>query len=319
MSIPRQVEKAAVMAEAYIGSLQADPKENPPAAPPEEENTSALDTPPRDEEEVIEPPEDKQDPSPKEPEVDWEQKYKTLAGMHKAEETRLRDELKEFKQSVFDRLGSLEAPAPKDDEPEPQISETLAQFREEYGEEFIEGVKELLRAEISPLLKQTVAPVEQKVASVEEAQLKSAQKAFAQDLSSRVNGDWQSLWGGQDAKFNEFLASSDPSGLYTYRELADLYSKNWNVEKLATLFNTYLGQGQVQPAPKPKPSAGKEALVAPSRRTPPAAPAAEEKIQWTQARIKEFQAKDRRGEYDEATSQKMWTDLLSAVSENRIR
>ena len=248
---------------------------------------------------------------------------------------RLSNELKELKQKVFDSLGdalkqrSVQPEVKPVEEPE---DPELVRFREEYGEEHLRILDKIadrrVKTAVETALKQyaeQLAPVQQKVDSVEDTQIKAAQQNFIAYLSDKVEGDWKSLWQGKDEKFNEFLDRPDPSGLYTYGQLAQMYNDNWDADRLATLFNLYLKeQNPPQPEQAPPPSnpakdAAKDAMVAPRRSTQHTAPPSTDKRVWTPQMIEDFKRADRANKYSAEESQAMWDDLLAALRENRIR
>ena len=60
-------------------------------------------------------------------------------------------------------------------------------------------------------------------------------------------------------------------------------------------------------------------MIAPSRNNVHTVPDSKDKQIWTQDSIKEFQRLDRQGKYTADVSKAMWDDLLSAMSEGRIK
>jgi len=294
--LPKQVEEAAQMAEELHGMITGQQEV-------------------QHEEPVEEQPVQQEQPAQQDEDIEelrkFKDRYLVLQGKYDAEVPRLHSELKEFKQAVFEKLS--QQAAPQEEEQKPQ-NPRLAKFLEEYGEDFVENIKELLRSEVNPVLQSAVEPVKQQINEIESSQIQAAQQNFMNFLDSKVDGDWRSLWSGQDPKFVEFLQKPDPSGYYTYAELAQMANNNWDGEKLSRIFNDYLGtQNKRQNSPV------RDALVAPSRNTSRTSPSGNEKTIWTQDAIKQFEIDDRRGKYDADTSKAMWNDLLSAMSEGRIR
>lgn len=297
MSLPKQVEEAAQMAEELHSQITGQQTEEVEQHE-EAEQEDQPDVPHDDDVEELRK---------------FKDKYLVLQGKYDAEVPRLHNELKEFKQSVFERL---QQPI-KQQEQTPAVDDRLAKFREEYGEDFVENIKELFRAEVDPLLKKTMEPVQKHVQSVEDTQVQAAQQNFANYLDSKVNGNWRDLWAGKDQKFVEFLQQPDPSGYYTYGDLAQMANDNWDADRLGKIFNDYLESSQPKQVKKQNPA--QEAMVAPSRTTTHTTPSANDKRVWTQDMIAQFQTDDRRGKYDPDTSKAMWDDLLAAMAENRIR
>lgn len=298
MSIPKQVEEAADLAEQLFEKMNEAPVQQD------------VDTP--DSGEVDEQQE-------AEPEVDYEakareyeQKWKSLQGMYNSSQ----DEIRAYKQLIIEKAQAAQQ-QPEQQVEKQQKNERIAKFEEEYGEEYVETLRELNRIEVERLLAEKVAPVESKIASVEDTQIRVAQDNFKNYLSNAVKGDWNALWNGDDPKFIEFLGQPDPSGLYTYGDLAQMYNNSWDADKLAKIFNTYLDSKAPQKPPAANPS--RDAMVAPSRSNAHSSPSIDNPRVWTSASIEEFKVNDRKGKYDAETSMAMWTDLLSAINEGRIR
>jgi len=298
--LPKQVEEAADLAEELHGRMFA----------PQEEDKQ---------EEVQEEQQEEEAPAVEDNTDDdsFKTKYEVLKGKYDAEVPRLHHDLKELKQMVFEKLQAQTQPKPEE-KPSP-YQEQLEKYKEEYGEELLEMNRLLARMEAEALFAERAQPLQQQVQDVEETQIKAAQQNFVEYLGQKVKGDWQTLWSGQDKGFIDFLQKPDPSGLYTYGDLVKAYNDNWDADKLATVFNTYLDAKAPKQEQQRQPNPAKQAIVAPSRSTQAPAPQSSDKTVWTRETMAEFQKNDRMGKYDEATSKAMWEDLLSAPSENRIR
>lgn len=315
MSIPKQVEEAAELAEELMGNLNKDPNEEEAEEQVPEPEEAPLEPAPEEDEETQDAEADTQE---EDEEDSFEQKWKSLQGKYNSEVPRLNQELKDLKASIFERLGELGEKAPEAiQETEPEVPEKVQKFLDEYGDEYADGLKAYFEHMIAPQLKESIAPVQQQVSEFEETQVKVAQGNFTNYLSEKVNGDWEKLWAGEDQGFVDFLAKPDPSGLYTYGDLVRQYNDNWDADKLAIVFNTYLGENT--PPVKAAKHPTEDARIAPNRRGVDATPKSDEAKVWTQQTIKEFQASDRRGEYSTEESKRLWDDLLSAPSQNRVR
>lgn len=308
--IPKQVEEAAQMAEELHGSMMnnADPPEETEEQPEEQEAATS---------------------ETSEPEEDWyakyqklEQKHKTLEGKYNAEVPRFAERLKHFEElnNVL-----LQKTTPKEIAPPSPKEERLKALKEEYGEELFEMAKLVAEMEIETRLPQTLQPVQQQLASVEETQIAAAQQNFVGYLDEAVKDtegnprDWRKLWSGEDTKFQEFLQKVEPNSGFSYMDIVKHHNANWNADGLAAVFKTYYDQQKPITQATPKKNPAKDAMVAPSRSSQPAPPAVDDKRIWTQDTIAAFQREDRAGKYDAETSQKMWNDLLSALKEGRIR
>lgn len=312
--IPAQVEEAAELAEKLHEQMfkqSEEPEEgviNPEPAP-----------------EILE--EDDEDDVPADDDVEELKKFKarylTLKGKYDAEVPRLSSELRELKQSVFDRLEKVSQPKeePKQTE-EASREEILSQFAETYGEDFTENLRKLFALEA----KQLNQPIQEAVTSIEETQIKTAQTDFVNYIDDKLSTDipdWRDKWSGKDQKFIEFLQQPDPSGLYTMGQLAEMANQNWDADKLVTIFKLYKDtEAYVEPIEtqtKRVATQQKQAMVAPSRQNTHTAPNTQSKQVWTQDMISEFQRLDRQGKYEADVSKAMWDDLLSAMGEGRIR
>ena len=317
MGVPKQVEEAANEAEEYLKSLGAQDE----AQTEEGDTTTTVTTEPEDTSEQQEEPAQEE---PSEPKEDFEAKYRTLKGKYEAEVPRLQNELKEFKQSVIDRIGdTAQQPQVEEETEDPSLAKFKESFTGEFGEELLGYLEEFYELKSKSAVKEQVdnaiKPLEEKVTSVEDSQIESAQEEFSNYLDEHVNGNWQEA--ADDPEFLKFLDQPDPSGLYTYRDLVAAYNQNWEQEKLAKVLNIYYGEkGTTEKQPEAKPeNKAKEAIIAPSRSNSAEVPVDETKPIWTQESFKEFQRKDRRGDYSSEESLRLWNDVMIAPSEGRFR
>jgi hypothetical protein len=245
----------------------------------------------------------------------YKKRYETLQGKYDAEVPRLAKELRDFKETyVNQQLAKLTPESPVVEEENPAI----LKFLEEYGDEFADQLRALIRVEAEKVAVDKIKPLEEQNQRYAKTQEDLARRELESYLDSHAKG-WDALMEGTDPKFQEFLKQPDPSGLYTNGELFDLYNKSWNQEKLGTLFNMYLKGNEVAPPPPRQPNPSKDALVAPSRNQSNPPPNVDDKKVWTQGEIEQFQREDRTGKYSAEQSKLIWDDLLAAVSENRIR
>jgi len=311
MGIPKQVEDNAAEAEEFLKNLnEASDTEATEEAETDEDSGGSTDESASDEGDTEDVVEDKVDI--------FEQKYNSLKGKYDAEVPRLHTELKELKESIFEKLNTISETS-KEEEKLEIPDDKLAKFKEEYGEDLLGYLDAYFDSKVQPTLKQqtedVINPIRDKVESVEESQIQSAKTEFADYLDGNVNGDWRDI--GVNPKFQEFLTQEDPSGLYTYGELLENYNKQWDNVKMAKVMNIFFGD-KTDTKKETKPTPDQDALIAPSRQTKTQVPAADEKIRWTAGSIKQFELDDRKGKYTPEESQSMWNDLLSAPSENRI-
>ena len=329
MSVPRRVEEEAQMAEELHARMFSPAQQEEEETQQTEDETK--DTQEDQEESQTEQQEEESQQSdeeevendvPHDDELDELRKFKarylSLKGKYNAEVPKLQTELRELKQSVFERLEQAvnqkqqEQAKPKESA-EPDL---ISQFEEEYGPDFVAKLRAVVQAETDAKIKTSIQPVQDQVLSVEETQIKAAQQSFMSFLDEQAP-DWRDLWEGKDPKFIDFLQQPDPSGLYTYGELVQQYNNNWDADRLSKVFNLY--KEQTAPPKKPEqPNPAKTAMVAPSRNTTHVAPKADDKPVWTKDTISGFEKNDRMGKYTPEQSKQMWDDLLLAMTEGRI-
>lgn len=320
VTLPRQAQEAVDMAEKLHAQMFKEQEVEAPAK--DEEEVVVDDTPKEDDESTVDDdtPNEEYD-VPHDDDVEELRKFKarylTLKGMYDADVPRLHKELKELKQSVFEKFNSvIEDKAKTETPPKEETVDELAKFEEEYGTDFVSQLRKLIANEASQLVK----PVQEKVESVEDTQVKTAQTSFTDYLDQSVKGNWRDAWEGKDPKFQEFLEKSDPSGLYTYADLITLYNTQWDADRMSKIFNLYYEENATPAKPAPQQSRpDKEAMIAPSRTQVQSTPASDEKLIWTSEKLAEFQKLDRAGKYSKEESAKIWDDLLSAPAEGRFK
>ena len=308
---------------------------------------------------------------PAEPKViDWEAKFKekdtefdTLTQTHKtlkgkydtevpanaSRADRLENRLTAFKQEVRERLESSHAAPTAQPADEPSATDTVIdaqakKFIDEYEGDYIDGLRAFVKQELAPLMRDSVKPVEEAVAAVEENQGTAASEAFILTVGENMAtpGEWVSDWTNQDSnpKFEAFLAAEDPSGLYTNGELAEIFNQNHDGVKFAKLMSQFYkaetpaSEPNQVPVADPAPASAAEPvsakatpdpadMIAPDTAAAAAPTEAGDKIIWNKQSMDAFYAKDRNsadnGGYSEAESTRLWNDLLLAEHEGRIQ
>ena len=294
--------------------------------------------------------------------IDWEAKFnekntehetltqthKTLKGKYDKEVPAnasradlLQNELTAFKKQVFDRLGNPDASQSQTSQ-EPSAEDTALankaeKFREEYGDEYVDNLRSFILQEMSPILRESVKPVEEKVTNVQEAQNVVAQETYISAVDENITDKGKDLWKddwtveNNNPEFEAWLAQPDPSGVYTNGELANVFNENGDGVRFAKLISSFYGEGDAAPAvveepaavtPEPTPekkTEGQEHMIAPDTSSTTTPETTNDKTVWTEASMAEFYEKDRKGKYSKEVSAKMWTDLLSALAEGRIQ
>jgi len=328
--IPKQVQEQADLAEEFMSTLYGKKEEEETDENEEEEeegseqDASDEDGSAEEEDNLETADQETQDDEDDAEEDTYRKRYETLQGKYNAEVPKLNSELRKLKEEIFERLGDLtqQADQPTEEEADDtdQFEEELEAYREQFGDDLLNVIDKLSERRAKALLGESLSPVSQKVDSVESAQIQSAQAAFTDDLSSKVEGEWEPLWKGEDPEFLAFLDTKEPNGFFTYRDVAKKANNEWDAETLSKVFNTYLASkapAEKKPEKKVADKANEE-RVAPSRKKVSSEPKDGEARIWTQADIKEFKEKDRRGKYSQEESDALWADFLRAPSEGRI-
>lgn len=376
--IPRQVMEAADMAtdlhEKMFGKKTPEqPGEQPPTpsgeepgkppaeAPKEAEKPKEGDTPPAQ-------PQAKKEgetpPEPDDPEARYQallkehetltQQHKTLKGKYDKEvphnasrADRLANELAEFKGQVMERLGRMAEgqPAAKASDEDKDLLEKAERLQSQYGDEYTDMLRAFMLREIKPLLRDTVKPVEDSVHTVQDAQALVNEQSFIKAVNENLEVDapWVDDWReeGSNPDFEAFLDQPDPSGIYTNRQLADIFNENHDGVRFAKLLSQFYKQSEATPPqgqepqkeaaaapeppkapekPKKEPAKEQHHMTAPDATPPAAVPETTEgKIIWTQETMDAFYAKDRKNGYSPEESQRLWNDLLLAPAEGRIQ
>lgn len=335
VKLPKQVEEQAQMAEDFMAALRGEPADvdtddetdgddagDSDAGEDGTADGNPVETADGDGNAAGESDEDGEE------ELSYRKRYETLQGKYNAEVPKLHDEVRKLKDSIIERLGGIGQqpvqvkPPEGDEDTVDPLDAKIAALREKFDDELVDFVEVLAERKARSLVNESITPVTEKIGSVESAQIESARSAFSADIDSKVKGDWQTLWKGEDPLFVAFLDTQEPNGLFTYRELAKHASDNWNADILAKVFNTYLEKYKpAKPTPPvvPEvPNKQQQSRVAPERKPVVAEPVANEAKIWTQADIRQFQDDDRKGKIPKEESEALWNDLLRAPAENRV-
>jgi hypothetical protein len=326
--IPSQVQEQADLAEEFMATLTSDGEDTGENAEEEAASSDGNEEEAEKEEgvtaEASEEAELETDATGTgEEEETYRQRYETLQGKYNSEVPKLNSELKKLKDEIFTKVESLRQNA------EPSVEETetddteqfeaeLEPYREQFGDELLEVINKISDRRAKQLLGDSLAPVTEKVDSVESAQIQSAQLAFTEDLTEKVEGEWESLWRGENQEFLDFLDTKEPNGFFTYREVAKKANDSWDADTLSKVFNAFhASHGPVTAESAPVVEQAKPDVV-PNRKPVAAEPNATEAKIWTQADIADFKTRDRQGKIPAEESEALWNDFLRAPSEGRI-
>lgn len=260
---------------------------------------------------------------------DWEQKYRTLQGMFRAELNRqVEGHLQQSRQRESELLTAVQ-----------QLQQDIRQIREKpaaaaaapdpkdveaFGAELVEMVNRNAASQIAGAVQQALAEVSARLERLEQQHqvtaktaAMSAEQAFYADLTARVP-DWKAV--NVDPGFLTWLGQPDAlTG--DERQLAlDRASASLNAERAAAVFLAY--KATVTPAAQPVARASEvESQVAPSRSGASAAPADTTPRLVSQQEVVKFYDDVRRGVYRgrEQEQQQIEAAINKAIAEGRIR
>lgn len=323
MSLPKQVQAQAEEAERLEQALAAATApaptpitETPPeAAEPEGASPEA------------EPVVETEVPTPEAPKPDeeaWQQRYKVLKGKYDAEIPRMQSEVAELRSQLNAALASIDTlkTPPVPEQPQHLVTDKDV---EAFGSDLIDVIdrkaREVARAEFAPKVAQLEAEnakLKGELTGVSERQTDSARSVYFANLA-RVVPDWEAL--NVDQQFLDWLAEVDPlSGLAKQEYLNRAYAA-MDVERTATLFNTFKQSTAPAVQPVTRPSKQLQSQVAPST-SKASAPASVEpgtRI-WHLNEIEQFYTSVRRGEYkgNDGERARIEAEIDLAVAAGRI-
>lgn len=174
--------------------------------------------------------------APNQPQDDgFKHKYEVLLGKYNAEVPRLSAELRTMKQ----RIGELEAPGTSGGRPIPTSdkkeapaasqalkSDALKRVADEYGEDFVNSMLEVVRSELAGVKNEVV----------KEVNVKSKYEAFEQALSGVVP-DWESV--NESPGWLAFMDNLEPSTGLPYQVLLNGYHEKLDAKGVAGIFNAF--------------------------------------------------------------------------------
>lgn len=330
---PRQAQRAARLAEkeyeAVYGKPDDDGNDKPeaPAAEtpaPEQEETP---TPA----EVVELPTAEEPPKeePK-PEVDWEQKYRTLDGKYNAEVPRLQSQNNELNSRLSDleqRLQNAESQIPSPEEKKEMNKLLQDEEIEDYGEDMIDVVKRAAREAMMPelnALREENESLRSQLGQVEGSVAASTQDKMFNALAQAVP-NWSEI--NRDRGFLDWLAQPDVYSGVTRQELLTKAFDSGDAPRVILFFKGFIDeQTPKQEAPAAQPEAPQgtklDTLVAPSRPkgNTDTGGAQQSELIWTQASIAAFYADVQKGKFKNREKERasLERDIFAAMKEGRI-
>lgn len=315
MSLPRSVQKQADEAQAHFDSLK-----NPaPAAPEAEEKTpdapdtaaQPVDTLPNAESEKHSQGDNKTPTDePKRSEAYWEHRFNVINGKYAAEVPALRREVEKLTQQLNDKNREIETlkASTQPSNPGGLSDEQLAEFKEQFGEDFVTFVERMISSKTAPQSNAKVEELERKVEQFEQQNRQRTEAGFWTALTELVP-EWRTL--NADQNFHAFLAQYDPQTGTQRQQALTTAQQALDADGVAAVFNAFKKQ---QPAPKPRiPDDQVDPQTSRATDTPQG-----QKI-WTSSEIKQFYKDKSAGKYSADEGQRLEADIFAAQREGRIR
>lgn len=273
--LPKHIQEQVDEAEAIEQAMKT--ANQPPEEQPLEEPPVVGEGEPQAVDEVDEP----------QPELDWENKYRTLQSKYDIEVPRLHQQNQELSmqlQSISDEIAELkELNLPTE---EPQYSgESLISEKdeEEFGSDLIDLQRRIAREQNANLvselesLKAQNSQLINELNGMKQTSQKTSQDVFFDRLSAAVP-NWNEI--DQDPKWREWLAEVDPMTGMNRQAYLERAHNDLDVARVAAIFNAY----QNLQAPK-KPQSELQRQVTPTRSAASATAGTRQEKVWTQAEI----------------------------------
>lgn len=260
MALPKAVEEAEKRAQDIHNEVYGvNPEGNEP--PKKDEPEKPSDAPPQ------EPgnPEPPKDVPPVEPppapgalaveDEDWKQRFATLQGKYNAEVPRLASEIARLtadrkrleEENTELKRAQVQAQA------QPLVSrpstEAMKKLEEELGIEVTGTLNAIIAAEVEERLKETIKPVQTKMANFEQTQVKTAEDGFFDHLD-RSMPDWAVT--NKDPQFLSWLERRVPGYGSTYKSLLDSAHSRLDGQAALEIFEMFK-RDSAMPAPSAQP------------------------------------------------------------------
>lgn len=319
--LPKAVEKQAELADQLYQQAYGTPKEGttPPApapaepAPADSAQPTATDAKPSAPNEEPAAADDQSKPNDKPADEGgdlehWKQRAKVAEGRLAKEMPRMAQSIRELKDQLNEanaKVQSLEA-AKSSPPPSPIKPEEV----EQYGQEFIDMVKRVARAE-NPGVD---GDVKKQLEEVSERQRQVARQAFFAELN-RDAPQWEQL--NTDQNFLTWLSGLDPYTGRPRQELFDEAYEKLDAWRIANFFNTFGQSQQKEPEPTTPPPSRADQVVPNASKAGTLPPPA--KRIWSTQDVARFYADVRRGAINEDEAARIEQDIFAAQADGRLR
>lgn len=310
MPLPASIEAAAARADQLMQRQGTPAQPAPTEGQPQQPVTPAPVAAPVAPAAPVEPP-----PTPAF-EAGWEKRFRVLQGKYDAEVPRLHGELRELKtqlQAALEQVNAIRSQAPA----VPDLSVLTAEEREQYGDDFINVVAKVAKANApaAPAQPAVDPNVNERLHRIETVVAETREEEFFRKLGSKAS-QWESL--NTDRGFLGWLGEVDPLSGRTRQQLFDDAYQRLDVDRVANFFNTFGGNQSNVDRTTQIPTLESQVTPRPSN----AAPAAPQGKQiYTAQSIAKFYDDIRRGVYrgQEAEMARIEQDIYAAQHEGRVR
>lgn len=314
VTLPRAVLEAERKADEALQRLQQarQPQQTqadgtPPAAPNTEPPTSATPSEPA----APAPAATQTTPAPASASGDeqtWEARFKTLTGKYNAEVPRLHAALKERDSklnSLTEEVEALKAQLASPKEPLVKPEEV-----NEFGEPLVDLIRRAAREEMQAKDAE-IAVLKKRLDEVSSHTVQNREMGFFDKLNSAVP-DWRLI--NDDPEFHAWLGEIDElTGVQRQAILAEAEEKR-DADRVARFFSAFKRVQENKAAAATASLDSQTAPVTSRVEVPP-----QGKKIWTRQEIADFYARDRRGEFNEAESVAIDSEIQSAIREKRVR
>ncbi len=340
--LPRAVREAAERANRAVEQMKAAPEGEPQGEQgiqmlkPVEEQPEAPHNVQQQEPAQQEPARQDGQQAPQQDD-NWEHKYKSLEGRHRAEQARQQAQIDGLRDLIANFQSAPPAPAAPANRPVETFSagpdsELSEDERRDYGPDLIgviEKVAKRIAYDVAGKVREEVQQVQRTVGSVQETTNQTAHERFLAGLTSSVS-DWEAMNG--DPEFLRWLGQPDPYSGVSRQTLLNKAVEDKSAARAAAFFQGYKREQQAVspqgasqpaasgPASQPGQRVPLESLAAPGRAKPGASGAPQEKPTYTRPAITKFYDDVRRGAFRgrEAEQARMEADIIAATREGRI-
>lgn len=245
--------------------------------------------------------------------------HSVLQGKYNAEVPRMAEEIAALKKESETLKASGPAKAPE----KPIKGEISKRLADEYGEDFVSDIKELLMEDLKAEINAEIKPVKDKMEGVTTSQAATAKERFIKDLTEAC-AEWKDI--KSDPKFSAFLSGVEPFSGRTRYDLAKEANDSGDGNRVATFYNAFKSSPLYKKpaAPPAPPKKDKEKFLTPNAKGGGSEPEDKpDKKIYSRRDVDEFYrtlpAKRRQNLISEADAKNLDKEYELAELEGRIR